>query len=43
VNKTAASAAQLEKCILLHLIHVQLLVSCATTNKNFIQRFNKLA
>jgi len=37
VNKTAASAAQLAKCVLLHLIRVQLLVSsCAKTSKNFI-------
>jgi len=38
VNKTAASAAQLAKCILLHVvIHVQLLApSCERTNKNFI-------
>jgi len=35
VNKTAASASQLAKCIML--IHVQLLVSsCARTNKYFI-------
>jgi len=37
VNKTAASAVQLTKCILLTLIYVQLLAtSCARTNKNFI-------
>jgi len=36
MNKTAASAAQLTKCIFM-LIHVQLLASsCARTNKNFI-------
>jgi len=44
VIKTAASAAQLAKCILLQLIHVQLLApSCAKTNKNFIQLINKMA
>jgi len=36
VNKTVASTAQLAKCILLQLIHVQLRAfSCARTNKNF--------
>jgi len=46
VNKTAASAAQSAKCILLHatVIHVQLLaLSCARTNKNCISLINKLA
>jgi len=44
VNKTAASAAQSAKCILLHsYIHVQqLALSCARTNKKFISLFNKL-
>jgi len=37
VNKTAAIAAQLAKCILLHAYYIQLLTpSCASTNKNFI-------
>jgi len=46
VNKTAASATQLAKCILLHAYSrtfVQLLApSCVWTNKNF-SLFNKLA
>jgi len=37
VNKTAASAAQLAKCICFTLIPVQLLASsCASINKNYI-------
>jgi len=39
VNKTAANAAQLAKCILLHAYSR----TVARTNKNFIQLFNKLA
>jgi len=37
VNKTAASAAQLAKCILLHAsAHATVAPSCARTNNNFI-------
>jgi len=37
VNKTAASAAQLAKCILLHAYsRTTAALSCARTNKNFI-------
>jgi len=37
VNKTAASDAQLAKCILLHAYsHTMLAPSCAKTNKYFI-------
>jgi len=37
VNKTAASAAQLAKCILLHAsVHTTVALSCARTNKNFL-------
>jgi len=37
VNKTAASAAPLVKCILLHaLARTTIAPSCARTNKNFI-------
>jgi len=44
VNKTAASAAQLAKCILLHAYSRTTAVSsCASTNKNFISLINKLA
>jgi len=44
VNKAAASAAQLANCILLQLIHVQLLApSCTSTNKTSYSLLNKLA
>jgi len=45
VNKAAVSAAPLAKCILLHAyLHIQqLALSRASTNKNFMQLFNKLA
>jgi len=44
VNKTAASAAQLAKCILLHTYsRTTVAPSCARTNKNFISLINKLA
>jgi len=38
VKKTAASAAQLAKCILLHAYSraTAIVLSCARTNKNFI-------
>jgi len=37
VNKTAASAAQFAKCILLHAYSLTAAApSCASTNKNFI-------
>jgi len=37
VNKAAASATQLAKCILLHAYSRKMLApSCASTNKNFI-------
>jgi len=37
VNKTAASATQLAKCILLHAsARTTVTPSCARTNKNFI-------
>jgi len=43
VNKTAASAAQSAKCILHHAYSRTTAVSsCARTNKNFMQLFNKL-
>jgi len=41
MNKTATSTTQLAKCILLQVIHVQLLASrCARTNKKFQSLFN---
>jgi len=45
VNKTAASATQLAKCILLHgYSRTTTALSCARTNKNFMHSlFNKLA
>jgi len=45
VNKTAISAAQLAKCILLHAYsrYATAVSSCASTNKNFISLINKLA
>jgi len=37
MNKTAASATQLAKCILLHVsVRTTVAPSCARTNKNFI-------
>jgi len=44
VNKTAACAAPLAKCILLHASALNNTVapSCARTNKNFIFLLNKL-
>jgi len=41
VNKTAASAAQLAKCILLHACIAA--PSFASSNKNFLSLFNELA
>jgi len=44
VNKTAASAVQLAKCILLHAYScTTVALSYARTNKNFISLINKLA
>jgi len=45
VNKTAASATQLAKCILLHASARTTVIatSCAWTRKTFIQLTNKLA
>jgi len=44
VNKTAASAAHLAKCILLHdYSRTTAASSCASANKNFISLINKLA
>jgi len=44
VNKTATSAAQLAKRILLHAYSCTTAsYSCARTNRNFMQLFNKLA
>jgi len=44
MNKPAASAAQLAKCILILLIHVQLLTpSHARTNKNVIAYFTSFS
>jgi len=38
VNKTAASAAQLAKCILLQAyLRITAALSCASTNKNFLK------
>jgi len=42
VNKTAASAAQPAKCILLR-AYSRTTASFQRTNKNFIQLFNKLS
>jgi len=44
VNKTAASAAQLAKCILLHAYsRTTASIQLHENKKNFIQLFNKLA
>jgi len=43
VNKTAASYAQLAKCILLHVYsYTTAAPSCSRTNKNFISLIYKL-
>jgi len=43
-NKTAASAAQFAKCILLHTdSRATVARSCASTNKTSYRLFNKLA
>jgi len=45
MNKTAASAAHVAKCILLHAHSCTTTPDCASTNKNFIYSslYNKLA
>jgi len=44
VNKTATTAAQLAKCILLHTYsRTTASFQCASTNKNFISLISKLA